>query len=467
MRGMTRDKRENMRREKKGEQVKVSLLSPTKQLILNALWFPLNATIAALLAIVIPTQLLLFVPSKQVGSAAQATVLSWLVVAASIISLLMPPLIGALSDRTRGKLGRRRPYLLIGGVLVIMSTPLLVNASTIVYFLAGLALLHIGINIISPAYQSLVPDLVPEEQRGITSGYVGGLTILGSMVSLGLAAYLLGGVNQHTFHASMVRQNAGIYYMVTATLLTIGILITVLGTHEIPYRHAPSSVERKQTFTGWIWRLVHHWVEPWRAYNFTLVFLTRMAIMLGITMFMTYIEYYFARVQQATDFVATTALIAVLALGGGVISGIMSGVLSDRMKRRAPIVCVATLFMGTTSFVFVVAPGHLGFWLWPLGILFGLGYGAFSSVDWALTIDALPSLKELGKHLGLWNASTTLPAIIAPLLGSFIIALTGGQVHIDTGYRLIFACATVFLFLAAIGILFVREHRASVHSSSG
>ena len=129
------------------------------------------------------------------------------------------------------------------------------------------------------------------------------------------------------------------------------------------------------------------------------------------------------------------------------------------MKRRAPVVCVATLFMAATSFAFVVASGNLGFWLWPLGVLFGLGYGAFSSVDWALTIDALPSLKEAGKHLGLWNASNKLPAIIAPLLGSFVISISGGHGHIELGYRLVFACATIFLLIAAIGILFVREHR--------
>lgn len=439
--------------------MKVSRLSHTKQLILNLLWFPLNAETAALLAIVIPTQILLFVPSSQLGSAEQATVLSWLVVAASIVSLLIPPFIGALSDRTRGKLGRRRPYLLAGGLLLVTSTPLLVNASTIVDFLAGLALLLVGMNIINSAYQSLVPDLVPKEQRGMASGYVGGLTILGSVASLGLAAYLLGGVNQHAFNADMVRHNAGIYYIVTTTLMTIGILITVLAVHEIPYSRTAPSVERERTIVGFIWWLVHHWVEPWRTYNFTIVFLTRSAIMLGLAMFMIYVEYYFARVQNVTNFVATTALIAILALGGGVISGILSGVLSDRMKRRAPVVCVATLFMGATSFAFVVAPGNLGFWLWPLGVLFGLGYGAFSSVDWALTIDVLPSLKEAGKLLGLWNASTTLPAIIAPLLGGSIISIAGGHGHIELGYRLVFACATVFLIIAAIGILFVRERR--------
>lgn len=439
--------------------MKAPRFSPAQQLILNLLWFPLNATIAALLAIVIPTQILLFVPSNQVGGADQAKVLSGLVVVASLVSLLMPPLIGALSDRTRGKLGRRRPYLIIGGLLLIASTPLLVNTYTLVDFLSGLALLHIGMNIISPAYQSLVPDRVPEEHRGMASGYVGGLTILGSMASLGMAAALLGGVNQHAFNADLVRHNVGIYYIITVTLMTIGIVITVIGVHETPYHHTSSSVERKRTLAGIAWRLVHHWVEPWHKYNFTLVFLTRTAIMLGITIFMTYVEYYFARVQNVSNFVATTALIAVLALGGGVLSGILSGVLSDRIKRRAPIVCVATLFMAATSFAFVVVPGNLGFWLWPLGILFGLGYGAFSSVDWALTIDALPSLKEAGKHLGLWNASTTLPAIFAPLLGGFIIGIVNVHGQIELGYRLVFACATVFLIIAAIGILFVRERR--------
>jgi MFS family permease len=435
-----------------------SRFSHSKQLILNLLWFPLNAEIAAMLAIVIPTQILLFVPSNRVGSVEQATVLSWMVTVASVISLLMPPIVGTLSDRTRGKLGRRRPYLIAGALLLIAGTPLLVAENTIVDFFLGLALLHIGTNIINPAYQSLVPDNVEEEHRGKASGYVGGLTILGSIASLGLAAYLLGGVNQHHFDANLVRHNVGIYYIVTTTLMTIGILITIFGVHEIPYKSTSTSILKEKTIGGFAWRLVHHWVEPWRKRNFTIVFLTRTAIMLGMTMFMTYVEYYFARVQNVTNFVATTALIAVLALGGGVVSGILSGVLSDRMKRRAPVVCVATLFMSATSFAFVVASGNLGFWLWPLGILFGLGYGAFSSVDWALTIDALPSLKEAGKHLGLWNASATLPAIIAPLLGGALINIAGGNHYIALVYRLIFACATFFLVIAAIGILFVREH---------
>jgi hypothetical protein len=47
--------------------------------------------------------------------------------------------------------------------------------------------------------------------------------------------------------------------------------------------------------------------------------------MMGLAMFMTFIEYYFARVQHIENFVQVTAVVVVLALGGGVISGLVFG----------------------------------------------------------------------------------------------------------------------------------------------
>ncbi len=140
--------------------MKAIRLSVRKQLTLNILWFGLNAQTAALLPIVIPTQIVLFISSSQVGSAQQVLFLSWLMGGAAVISLFMPPAIGTLSDRTRGGFGRRRPYIAVGGLLLLMSTPLLVNSGSIIIFLIGLSLLLIGKNVLQPAYQSLVPDHV-------------------------------------------------------------------------------------------------------------------------------------------------------------------------------------------------------------------------------------------------------------------------------------------------------------------
>jgi MFS family permease len=423
------------------------------------LWCSINAQSAALLAIIIPTQILLFVARGPVGNTEQATFLGWIITGASVISLLLPPLIGSLSDHTPGSFGRRRPYILAGGLLIVLSTPFLVASENIFIFLAGLALLLIGRSILTPAYQGLIPDNVSKEQRGVASGFVGGLTILGSVVSLALAALLLGGVNQYTYSKNMIRHGAGIFYVVTAIIILIGVMVTVIGVRETPLlaskRPANDSEEKKLIrFARWF---SHTWIRPWRSRNFTLVFLTRTLIMTGLALFMTFIEYYFARVQRVQNFVQATAIVAILALVGGVVSGLVFGMLSDRFHRRVPIVCIATLSMSLTSLSFVLFPSYLANWLWPLGILFGLGYGAYTSVDWALSIDVLPSLKDAAKDLGLWNASGILPDVFAPLIGSFIIYIAANYGQTALGYRLVFTVATFILVVASVSILFVRE----------
>ena len=450
-------------------------LSIFQELALNILWLPINALLGALLSVVIPTQLLLFVPSARVGSTEQGTVLGWLVAASSCLALFLPPLVGTLSDRTTGRFGRRHPYIVAGGVLLVASTPLLVISSNLAMFLAGLSLLHLGLNTMMPAYQSLVPDRVPERQRGETSGFVGSLIILGNMVGLGLAAYLLGGVSQHSIQPGLIRYNAGIYYITVISLMVICILITALGVRPVPFYAPPRSSAdtgqpRREKFAQWF---VHSWVNPWRKHNFTVVFLTRASIMFALALFMTFAAYYFAHVQHVANFVETTAIVGVLALGGGVVSGIAFGFISDRLPRRAPIVTGAAIAMSLASLVFVVLPSgrtvsaNLDFVLWPLGVCFGLGHGAFSSVDWALSIDALPSLKEAGKDLGMWNASTTLPNMFAPLLGGIILMVASIFHDVDLGYRAIFLAASAFLVVAAICVLLVHEQRRTGENGAG
>lgn len=430
-------------------------LNVRDQLVLSIFWFSLNIQNAALFPIVIPLQILLFVPPGQVGNAQQALLLGWISAVGAIVSLIMPPVFGMLSDNTRGSWGRRRPYIAAGAVLLIFSGLLLAVAGRIVIFVLALMINQFGSNAANASYQALLPDLVPRDQRGEASGYMGLMTIIGSIGSLALAALLLGQVSLTSTGAGVIRHGAILFYVLTGIALLVGALITVIGVHEIPLMPTASKPKLEQEsilhrFRRWF---VSNWVSPWREYNFRLIFFTRFAVMMGLTLFMTFIEYYFANVAHVTNFVQATAVVALLALFGAICSAFLLGIYSDRV-RRAPIVCVSTLLMAMASFAFVIAPGT--FPLWILGILFGVGYGAYTSVDWALAVDAMPQLSTVGKDFALWGSSTNLSSILAPAMGSLIIYLVSFYAATALGYRLVFAVATLFLIYGAIFVLKIR-----------
>jgi MFS family permease len=412
-------------------------LSIQHQATLSALWLGLNFQSSALLPIVVPAQILLLIDRGAVASPHQALAVSALSFTAAIVAIVVTPLAGAASDRLKTRFGRRRQLIVAVIALALIGQAGLAATTPLLLFVAGFAIVQVGTNVATAAYQGMLPDRVQATQRGAASGWLGLMTLIGSVGSLAAAGALLGGVRQGPQLSAEVSHGALLFYAMAALVLALSTAVTVLGVEEQPAAPAP-------------W---HPWTELVRHQPFRIVFAARALVMIGLTLFLTYIEYYLASSNGATAFVGATVAIALLALFGALVSSLALGIASDRLP-RVRIVIGANLAMAAAAWIFVFAPAQLP--LAPLGVLFGLGYGAYLSVDWALAIDSLPGSTSSARDLGIFTVSINMPSLIAPALGGLVILLAGAAGMASIAYRLVFSLAAISLVL---GVFVVRRIR--------
>ncbi len=207
-------------------------LSRREMLGLSLPWFALNFQFAALLPVVIPAQILLFVAPGSAGNAQQALFLGALAALGAVTALILQPTIGALSDRTRTRFGRRRPFMLVGAGGLLVGLALLALSHVLALFIGGLFIVLIANTVSSTASQGLVPDCVPTHQRGAASGFVGLMTLLGTVGSLAVASVLLGQSTSGGAATSGIAHGAALFYIVAAGVLTVFATIPLLLIKE-------------------------------------------------------------------------------------------------------------------------------------------------------------------------------------------------------------------------------------------
>lgn len=179
--------------------------------------------------------------------------LIWL--AGPFTGMVVQPIVGALSDKTYTRFGRRRPYLLGGaflaaialwifpnsaGVANILSKPFGAHIQPLIIAAIMIWVIDACINIAQGPYRALVPDTVPQEQHSIANAYMSLAIGLGSVVSAGAAPFLKWTMN---YQMPIEAQ-----FIMGALAFFLGMLWTCLTIQEHNgKRHKPETVEGKKT----------------------------------------------------------------------------------------------------------------------------------------------------------------------------------------------------------------------------
>lgn len=364
--------------------------------------------------IILPIQILALDPANKDWDLAAITAIG------STCGLISSVIGGALSDRTSSRFGRRRPFL-IGGILCSVALLLaLAFASSIATILIEWAVYQIAVNVVLAALNAILPDQAPAKQRGLISAYTG------MAIPLGLVLGSL--IVTKAFH-SQVRLT---YIVIGLAFLIIIVLFTLL------LRDKPLPKEYIEPFHLGKF-LKGFWVSPRKYPDFGLAWITRFFLIMSSSVTTIYLLYFLQGVLGYNASTAASRVTTFNSIYGGIliVAALVSGFLSDRLQRRKIFVICAGLVVAVSMLLLAFA--HSWGLVIAAAIFFGLGYGVYLGVDFALVTDVLPSAETRGKDMGVFNIANTLPQVVVPI----IAAVTVTAFHNYTVIFLIVAVAAV------------------------
>ena len=470
---------------------------------INAFWFGGGAHWQPISISLLPVGAIL------VSSKGPELVVGRATAAGGIFAMLVPILAGYLSDRTSSRWGRRRPWMVAGTALNVVGLGLLAFAGSPVMLIVAYIFVQASNNAASAAYAGVIPDVVGSSERGRASGLLGTMNQVGTVVGVGLVGVVLKQLG------STRNGLIGGYAVITVILLA-SLLISVRSIREAPSNFRTQRAERARGVVippmafvagiafaicllavlsllilplgtnGWFAGAVavaagavmvttglrvpalRAFFSPFRDHDFFWVFLTRFLTTLGIWSVLPFIAFYFQDVMRVSNAGASSALWLLAVIAGAILPSIIGGHLSDRLGQRKVFVYLSSGIQAAVVSVLVFGLITSLPLMYVLGIIFGIGYGMYYAVDWALACDVLPDReKSAGKDMGLWHTSFTLPQALAPAVlagllfyfnqaGHTVFGIASGN---NLGFRFVFGSAALWFILGTVMVHQIRGVR--------
>ena len=432
-------------------------LSQIDFVVLSLYWVAIGYLWTSLGALILPDMIIQLVGREHEGFA-----LGVLEAVGSLMAVVWQPIAGALSDRTSSRFGRRRPFIVAGTIGDVLFLIGLALSGTFGLVLIFYFLLQAASNTAQGPYQGLMPDVVPEAQRGTASGYFGVANVVGLLAGTLGSGWILA-------HAGRTAALLSI-----CALLVLTMLATVLF---IPDRAPRTSGQFKNVRQA----IATTFSRPLRYPSFLWLMASRLLILLGLVGVQSFVFFYFNNVFFHNDRMdtirASYTLLGLVIFAAFVVSWPAARA-SDRFGRR-PFILAGGLLgaAGVLMLVFshyelvptqLVEPLARTLKVPPLaaqatlvGVLIGIGYGVFFSVDWAFIQDVIPT-QEAGLFMGFSNIATAGSGILARLIGGFLLdPFNHGPklLGLPGGFAVIFSIFSASLLIGALLILKVPEAR--------
>mmetsp|Transcript_4736 Transcript_4736/g.7365 ORF Transcript_4736/g.7365 Transcript_4736/m.7365 type:complete len:482 (+) Transcript_4736:128-1573(+) len=411
--------------------------------LLGSYWIGYNAWSASTASVIWPSQI-----KSIVGDDKKAFYNGLIPAFGALLSLVLTPIAGALSDASRSRFGRRRPYIVVGTIVAIvfsfLSAPFGSGSNIWLYLVPNLGT-QAGLAASAGAFTGLMPDLVTASKHGAASGYLGLFTAIGSLVGA-IVAGVLTKPNEY-------------WAVYIAIIVIIGVFtVPTLALREQPLHGVAPPFNIVQFAKSFV-------LSGPEYRDFWWVVLARFWFDMGVYGILPFFQYYFADVLHEPNPELMSSILVVTIVTLSIPTSLLGGFLSDKYGRK-PLVYISTSIMVVAQIVLIIctsSPSRAV--VFVVGALFGLGYGIYQSVDWALAIDVCPSSSDIAKDMGVWHCAMVLPTVISPFISGLILDSLKDKAY-TTAYLIIFAMIILYLILAAVFVRPVKllPNRRHVHT---
>lgn len=416
---------------------------------------------------------------KYLGAADEQIAKLW--IAAPLTGFIVQPIIGAMSDRTWGRLGRRRPYFLVGAILSSLALLLMPNAGSLAtwllphlpkfYMAAGLLwILDASINVSMEPFRAFVADKLPEEQRGMGFAMQSFFIGVGAVVA-GMLPYVLRnwfGVSSASDAENGLPVNVKISFYIGAVAFLGAVLWTVISTKEDP----PANLEefrRNKAESGGLAHLL-------REIPDALVKMPRTMRRLAVVQFFTWLGLFcmwlhfsnavpviFGSADPSSDLFKRGAEWAgnCYAAKDAVTFATAFALIAASRKLDRRHIHAFCLVIGAMGLLAVgLFHGEQQKWL-LLGAmaLGGIAWASILSMPYAILAGALPP-ERMGVYMGIFNFFIVLPEILAALFFGGLVKnyLHGNLVHaVMAGGVCLLIAATMLLWVPKQEVVAKRE----------
>jgi MFS family permease len=386
--------------------------------------------------------------ASTLGFGLSATLTGFIMTLDNIAAFFIQPIMGALSDRTYTRIGRRMPYIVAFAPIAVLAFALIPLAPRMippqlngqvgqltgpfVFLIAALGVMLLAMAAFRTPVIALMPDLVPSPLRSKANGVINLMGGLG-----GVLAFLVGGVLY------------GIYrplpFWVGGVITLIAVAILFWKVKE-PQELVDTAATREKGL-GVFYALRD--VPRENVRSLTLLILAIFFWFVGYNAIETFFSSYGVATLGVTE--STASMILSVAYITFIAFSIPSGFIATRFGRRRTIIVGLVVFAAllVVAFFTPTVPAIVG--LLAVG---GVAWSLVNINSLPMVVDTSPSEASLGTYTGLYYVAGTLAAVVGPILNGWVIDLTGNN------YNMIFLVTPGFFVLAVLCMLGVTKGEA-------